>query len=395
MNKTIVRFKGYIPTFLCYGINFIIPIAMFKVISDDFSKEHLAIFFTHLAVIFYLQYIIEYGFQTSLLKVSHKINNSIKKTSQLLYTVITFRIIVFLVLILASYFIINTLPLDSLYFKLYLILFGNIFSLIFFFQSSGLINNYYIISTIVKLPFLPIIYKFNDIVTIYTLYNILPNLILFLYFISKRKLFKFNIKPSYIFLLLKHTSRYFISNISITLYTNFNQVMLAFFHPLSLPAYAISDKIIRAIVSGNYIFTQILQIEFLNKDSIFNAEKRANAIKLFLVLSTLELIFLLFLSYFISNYIYLNITNMFYILSLMTLIVPIILMSNLIGLVFLTCLNKTHLLSTAFLFSSIVSCITSPILTYTLSSWGGVINTIVAESLVLCTCIYYYKRSFR
>lgn len=395
MNKIIVRFKGYIPTFLCYGINFIIPIAMFKVISDEFSKEHLAIFFTHLAVIFYLQYIVEYGFQTSLLKVSHKINNNLKKTSQLLYTVITFRVIVSLVLMLASYSIINTLPLDNSYFKLYLILFGNIFSLIFFFQSSGLINNYYIISTIVKLPFLPIIYKSNDIITIYTLYNVIPNFILFLYFIFKRKLFEINIKISYISLLLKRTSRYFISNTSITLYTNFNQVMLAFFHPLSLPAYAISDKIIRAIVSGNYIFTQILQIEFLNKDSIFNEEKRANAVKLFLVLSILELTFLLFLSYFISNYVYINIANMFYILSLMTLIVPIILMSNLIGMVFLTCLNKTHLLSAAFLFSSVVSCITSPILTYTLSSWGGVINTILAESLVLCTCIYYYKRSFR
>ncbi len=103
----------------------------------------------------------------------------------------------------------------------------------------------------------------------YSCFNILPNLAALAYFLYKNKVKVVKVPACEIYNLSKECFSYFISNISITLYTNFYQILLGIISPAYLAAYALSDKIIRGIVSGNYVFIQIVQVQYLNDESKF------------------------------------------------------------------------------------------------------------------------------
>ncbi|MBI6308916.1 flippase, partial [Proteus mirabilis] len=181
---------------------------------------------------------------------------------------------------------------------------------------------------------------------------------------------------------------------SITLYTNFNQIILGLFHPLTLPAYALADKIIRSIVAGNYIFIQICQIKFLDNANLKNKKLRNKFITLFFILGIVELLFLVSLSYPINKYLFPNILNINTFIIILSLLLPIILMSNLYGMVFLTCSNKTKLLSRVFFSAASIAIMTSPFLIYLYDGFGALIASIIAELIVLILCMKYYSTIF-
>ncbi|HIE4215324.1 TPA: oligosaccharide flippase family protein [Proteus mirabilis] len=386
--------KDKLTIFLCYGVNFIIPILFFRFISERLDGISLASFFFHLAIIFYFQYVIEYGFQVSLIKFLFKIKNNKKRINIIVSSVIYFRLFLFLLTCLIVSLFFYILAYDKSFLYIYLILIGNIFSFQFLYQIFNELKVYYILSLLSKLLFLPLIFSSDNIITLYIFFNIIPNLILFTFITKKYKIFFLILNIHLIFKIAKNKFSYFVSNLSITLYTNFNQIILGLFHPLALPAYALADKIIRSIVAGNYIFVQICQIKFLDNINLKNKKLRNKFITLFFTLGIVELFFLVSLSYPINKYLFPNIHNINIFIIILSFLLPIILMSNLYGMVFLTCSNKTKLLSRVFFSAATIAIITSPFLIYFYAGFGALIASIIAELIVLILCMKYYSTIF-
>lgn len=379
---------------LCYGVNFIIPILFFRLISERLDVVNLALFFFHLAIIFYFQYIIEYGFQTSLMKILFKIKNNKNKFSLIISSVFFFRIFLFLLSLTMVSLSLYLFSYNIEYLYIYLILIGNIFSFQFLYQIFDELKIYYIILLISKLLFLPLLFLINKVILLYVSFNIIPNLLLFIFIIKKYNISFILFNPKIIFKIAKDKFSYFVSNLSITIYTNFNQIVLGIFHPLVLPAYALADKIIRAIVAGNYIFIQMSQVRFLDNKNLKDKNQRHKFIKLFLLLGIAELLISIILSYPINSYLFPKIINIDNFIMLSSLLLPIILMSNLYGMIFLTCSNKTKLLSKVFFSAASIAIITSPLLIYFYNGFGAVIASIIAELIVLLLCIKYYSIVF-
>lgn len=379
---------------LCYGVNFIIPILFFRLISERLDVINLALFFFHLAIIFYFQYIIEYGFQISLIKFLFKIKEKKKFFNVIVSSVIFFRVFLFLLSLLIVMLFLYIFSYDINYSYIYLILIGNIFSFQFLYQIFDELKIYYILLLISKLFFLPLLLIVDEVILLYIFFNIIPNLLLFIFIANKYKISFIIFNPKVILKIAKNKFSYFVSNLSITIYTNFNQIILGIFHPLTLPAYALADKIIRAIVAGNYIFIQICQVKYLDFNSLKDKKKRNRSIKLFFLLGITELLISIMLSHPINNYLFPKILNINNIIILSSILLPIILMSNLYGMVFLTCSNKTKLLSKVFFSAASIAIIISPILIYFYNSFGAVIASIIAELIVLSLCIKYYSIVF-
>ncbi|MBC8954432.1 oligosaccharide flippase family protein [Xenorhabdus sp. PB62.4] len=392
MKKTLIENKEKIIIVFCYVINFLIPILFFKEISSKLLPDELGYFFFHLAIIVYLQYIIEYGFQVSIIKELHDYINQSDLFSKEISNILFFRLFIFLIIII---YVFNT-EINNELKSLYLILIGNVFSFQFIYQVHNKLKDFYITSLITKMAFIPLIFSINSkhAILLYILFNIIPNLIIFIYSKVKFniKIFSINIKD--IIKLIKNKFSFFISNISITLYTSFYQLLLGIFNPILLPAYALSDKLIRSIVAGNYIFIQMLQVNYMNKSNLYNKKKRIKTISIIFTLGIMESISLSIFSYFISYYLFSDINGLFYILVLMSILITIIILSNLFGMVFLTCSSNVPTLSKIFLFSAFFSVIYSPVLIYLFNIYGAIISAIISESLVLVLCYLSYRKIF-
>lgn len=390
MKKEINKYSTII---LCYGVNFILPILFFKEISLILSQSVLASFFFVLALLMYCQFVVEYGLQISLLK---KLNENKGNLGRLISTVIGLKIILFLI---CAIFIYGVLQYNNefVFSILIFMLLGNVFSCQFLYQVVDQLHLYYVINTFFKLMFIPLIFVSNNyiyLITCYSLFNIIPNLMSFAYFIYKHKIEIVLVAFDEIYNLSKKCFSYFVSNISITLYTNFYQVLLGFISPSYLAAYALTDKIIRSIVSGNYVFIQLIQVQYLNDESKFESGVLKTLI-LLLLLGGAEFLFVFVGADFFSWYLFPKIELLPIFLKLMSLLIIIILLSNFFAMVYLPCTGKTMLLSRVFIFVSIISVIIAPISIFLYAGYGAIFSAIMSELLVLVLCYGLYLKLIR
>lgn len=150
MKKEIYKYGTII---LCYGINFILPILFFKEISLILSPIVLSSFFFVLALLMYCQFIVEYGLQISLLR---KLNENKSDLSRLLSTILGLKVILF---VLCAVFIYCILLYNNevIFFILVFILLGNVFSCQFLYQVVDQLHFFYVLNSLVKLIFIPLI----------------------------------------------------------------------------------------------------------------------------------------------------------------------------------------------------------------------------------------------
>ncbi|MFC0142677.1 hypothetical protein [Pectobacterium cacticida] len=226
---------------------------------------------------------------------------------------------------------------------------------------------------------------------IYSLFNLMPNLITAVYFFIKYKIkLSSGCKVGFVFI-VKGNFNYFLSNFSITLYTTYYQVLLGLLSPMYLPAYALSDKIVRSVISANYIFIQIIQVYFLKLNA--NITKR----NFFLILTFLvsvalvETIFLMCFALWGGEKFFGNIIMLKDFLILMTAIIPIVILSNFWGMVYLPCTGNIGSLSKIFIKVSMLSLVLSPLLVYLFHGYGAIFSSVLSESLVLIMCFFVSK----
>ncbi len=385
MKKEIYKYGTII---LCYGINFILPILFFKEISLILSPIVLSSFFFVLALLMYCQFIVEYGLQISFIKL----NENKSDLSRLLSTILGLKVILF---VLCAVFIYCILLYNNevIFFILVFILLGNVFSCQFLYQVVDQLHFFYVLNSLVKLIFIPLIF-INDnyiyLMICYSCFNILPNLAALAYFLYKNKVKVVKVPACEIYNLSKECFSYFISNISITLYTNFYQILLGIISPAYLAAYALSDKIIRGIVSGNYVFIQIVQVQYLNDESKFINGTWKTIVSLLLLGG--EFLFIFFGADFFSRYLFPTISLLPIFLKLMSLLIVVILLSNFFAMVYLPCSGNTLFLSRVLIFVSIVSVVVAPILIWLYAGYGAVISAIFSELLVLILCYGLYLK---
>nr|AFW04792.1 O-antigen flippase [Salmonella enterica] len=387
MKKKITK---YLVIFLCYGVNFILPILFFKEISYILSPAVLTSFFFVLALLIYCQYVVEYGLQISLLK---KLSNNKLDLSYDISSILELKILLF---ITCSFFllIILTYSNDIIFSILIIVLLGNVFSCQFLYQVVDRLHFFYIINTISKIIFIPLIYIDSNYIYLlicYSLFNVFPNLISFTMFLYNQRIKLVWVPIETIFILAKEKFGYFASNISITLYTNFYQVLLGIISPSYLAAYALSDKIIRGVIAGNYVFIQIIQVQFLNDESKF-LDKIEKILVILFFLGLVESCVIFFGASFFEVYFFPKIPMLSDFLKLMSFLVIIILISNFFAMVYLPCTGNTHFLSKVFITVSIFSVISAPLLIYYYAGYGAISAAILSEMLVLTFCYVFYRK---
>lgn len=376
---------------LCYSVNFILPILFFKEISHCLPSEILSSFFFVLALIIYCQYVVEYGINISLLK---RFNENKDNLSPVISEVIWLKVFLFLLCTLFLSCFLYVRHDGGMFFILVLILIGNVFSCQFLYQVKDKLYIFYILNAVVKIIFIPVIYINNNPIYLlfcYSLFNVIPNLIAFLFFLYEHRVKLVFAPKKNIFLLANECFGYFLSSMSITFYTSFYQILLGVISPIYLAAYALSDKIIRGVVSGNYVIIQIIQVQYLNNESVF-LNKIGKVISILFAIGLLEVIFIWAGSDLFSNYFFPDINTLPSFMKMMSLLIVIILVGNFFAMVYLPCSGNTSSLSKIIMIVSIVSIVVSPVLIYAYAGYGAVASAILSEALVLALCYRKYRK---
>jgi PST family polysaccharide transporter len=260
--------------------NYVFPFITFSYLVRTLGFENFGLISFVNAVFSYVILVVEYGYVISATKEISKNRNNNKQINKIVSVVLVIKLLLFVLCILL---LLMTYPFNkhlSNNFPLYIITiffaFGQAFIPIWYFQGIQVLKN------ITCLVFL-IIRNKNDILMLQAINGLCSILVLLILYQTMIRKYGFrftdvnfdDVKNS-----LKDGWHLFISNISMTFYTNSVSILLGFFHGnIYVGYYSASEKIIsafKALISpvSQIVFPKVSELANISKKSVINYNKK-------------------------------------------------------------------------------------------------------------------------
>ncbi len=399
-----ITFLSYVQ----YLNNYLFPIIILPYVLRVIGPINYGSVSLALAVISYLNVIVDYGFNLGAVREVSLNRENHKKLGEIFLSVIFSKMILFSVAVLSFILLVNFIPFLRKDIKIYIILFsyliGTLIYPLWFFQGIEntkplLYINFY--SRLIGIFFIFYLIKKPEDYVIYLVIlssvQLVIGIISFIYaikFLSVRfHLPEFN----QVIHQLKENWNLFTSNIAILLYTNTNILILGIISDLnSVGIYSAADKI-RLAIQG--IFAPISQSVFPKVNYLLKTSfsRFLNFNKKFLLLfSSVAFIVSIFTFLFSEKIIILAFGNQFYssivVLKILCWIPFVVSISNVYGIQVLLSLKKDKKFLMIVFSAACISIILGIILTLLFKETGMAINYLIVEIYVSAMTFYFFKK---
>lgn len=271
--------------------NYVFPFITFSYLIRTLGIEKFGLVSFVNAIFAYIIIIVEYGFVISATKDISIFKDDREKVNKIISVVLSVKLLLFLIcnILLFITYPINTYLSSNigLYLVTIIVAFGQSFFPIWFFQGIQTLKSITITNIIVKIIQTLLVFvliKNSDDTIIYQLINGFCGLFVLVVLYSSifwKYKFRFTkVTSNDIKISLKEGWTLFISNVSVTLYTNTVSVLLGFFHGnLYVGYYAASEKLIsafKALISpiSQIVFPKVVALSQKSRQAVLAYNKK-------------------------------------------------------------------------------------------------------------------------
>jgi len=390
--------------FILQVSNYILPLITLPYIVRTIGVEKFGVLSYANVIIFYLNILIDYGFNLSATREISINRGNKKKVSEIFISVILIKFILLIISFLIMVGLLNTFVyLDKykeIYYFTFLMLIGKVLFPIWYFQGIEKMGYITIINVLSKIFFTILIFIYikseNDfylIPLINSLGVILGGFIAFI--ISLKYIDIFIPSVSTLMFYFKDSTSLFISNVSIALFTASNTLILGIFaDPKIVGIYSSIEKLIIAIKN---FFIPIYQGIYP-----WLAKKTNNDINKFIkknikYVFILSFIITLFIFIYAKDILYIiyhnqNIIEYAYILQIFSLVPLFSALSMLFNYLYFNAIKAYKIRMKIFIISGVFNIFLGVILTYIYNILGITISVVITEFLLInLGLLYFFK----
>lgn len=388
--------------------NYVFPFITFSYLVRTLGFENFGLLSFVNAVFSYIILIVEYGYVISATKEISKNRNNYNKINKIISVVLVNKLLLF---VLCTLILFTTYPFNkhlSNNFLLYIFTifsaFGQAFFPIWFFQGIQVLKNITITNVVSKILQICLVFLFvrnkNDIIILQIINGFCSIIVLLILYQTMIRKYSFrfttvsfeNIKESF-----KEGWHLFISNISMTFYTNSVSILLGLFHGNTYVGYySSSEKIIsafKALISpvSQIVFPKVSELANISKKVVINYNKKILIFGFFFfgiiglgIIGFSDVILKLVFGNF--NY---HSDNVLKILSFLPLI---LFMHGIFALCTLLVYSENKSYSRIIISAGLLNIILGTILIYYLKEIGAALAVIIVELYILIMYIYTVEK---
>jgi len=406
--------KNIMTNFMQYGvfqaISYLVPLITVPYLVRNIGIEKFGILSFALAIIYYFQIIVEYGFSITGVQMTAQSENSVEKQSEIITNVLIIQLILLGICFLILIGLCLCIGKIHQYTSVYFIYYGHVFSSILFFTwfYIGIEKMRYLneINSVAKVLYVILIILFIKKESDYLLVPVFytgTSLVagIFSVFLLRKK-FRITFHKSNKALLRKYIYEgwhIFISNVAINLYRNTNVIILGVVSSeFNVGIYSAGEKIVKALQA---IFTPLTQTLFpyLSRQRVFNPKQSINSlkkiIKVMAFLSGVITISVVVAAKPIARiFVGDGFESVKRVIQIGSPVVLFGVLNYIIGIIFMTNFGLKRQFSQAVIMTGLINVIVC----FLLSKTWDVIGTAVALSfseVMLCILLLYYVRSNR
>lgn len=255
-----------------HGLAFIVPLLLLPIFAKGLGSNQFGYFIYIYTFMQYAQLFMEYSFN---LDAARRVaSNSRKKQRNFIFSLVLTTKFIFLISLIILFLLLITVIKPKFlifYWMASSLIFYNFFSMQWFYQGVQKLFLFNVINILPRLCSIPVAYFFvkkpTDITiaaAIYSVSFILGAILSFIWIVYKEKLHYKKVKLTYAINYIRKTYHLFFSTIAVSLYTTTNQVCVGFFAgDRALAIFAISEKLIRAVINFNYVIIQYFYPTFV------------------------------------------------------------------------------------------------------------------------------------
>jgi PST family polysaccharide transporter len=296
-----ILLENYLSLLFLQGANFILPLLTLPYLVRVLGTEKFGLVMFAQAFIVFFNIIVDFGFNLSATREISVHRDNKEKVTEIFSAVMTIKFILFII----SFFILTLTILIfdkfsqdiTLYLFTFLIVFGQMLFPVWYFQGMEKMKLVTIVNVISKIIFTVLVFiviqEKDDYIYVpiingvgFIFGGVLSLIILYIVFKQKFKISSFDSLKYY----FVDSSQYFLSRISVTLYTSSNAFILGLFTSNTMVGYyAIAEKLYQAL---QQMYQPIIQ-------TLYPYISKSNNVKLFkkvftisIVLNALGIIFL-------------------------------------------------------------------------------------------------------
>lgn len=396
--------KNFTSLVFLQGANFLLPLITLPYLVRVLGTEKFGLVMFAQSFALFFNVLVDFGFNLSATREISIHRNDKPKTSEIFSSVFIIKSALILLSIIVITIIILFIPRFNNDWKIYYLSFGVVIGQalfpIWYFQGIEKMSTITIINVFAKLLFTVLVLllvKSDSDYLLVPIFNSIGFIIAgFIGLFSAMKYVKFIVpKKKITKKLFKESSQLFVSNLSVTLYTTSNTIILGLFTNNTLVGvYSSMEKLVLAIKN---LYTPIFQAIFpwlssKNKNEIINITK-----KLIPPLFTIGLIVSLtifFFADFILNTIYANelITSYSNVFRILGLIAVFSSLNMLFNMLFLSTLKKYKERMKIIVTAGIFNVVLAIILVKHFNIYGIAITVTFTELLLLLFGWYYYNK---
>ncbi|MGV0920650.1 oligosaccharide flippase family protein [Empedobacter falsenii] len=325
MNSVRSLIKNSFYLYISQGLNFLLPFLVLPYLLTTLSVESFGIYSFAFAFSQFCLLFVDFGFNISATKKIVEKENDTNFIVNYFWTIISIKFIFFLISLLIGIIICLTIPSLKIYnkavFYSFLMVIGTVFTPLWWFQGTNNFRVLTIISVISKVLTYPFIFliviKNNDYINailIQSLSYFVAAILSFLYlFFYKReyfhKIYFSKIKNIYR-LEIKESFPIFLSNSSISLYTNSIVILLGVFGgTYSVGIFSAVERVVRVICAAVIIPLNQACFPFLIKVKKENLAYAKKVFKWILFCTIIGIIIIFLIYYLLRDFFILNFFN--------------------------------------------------------------------------------------
>lgn len=364
-----------------------------------------------MALVYYFQIVVEYGFGITGIQMIAQSQNNSKKQSEIVSNVLIIQIILFSICFILLGILCFLIPKIHDYRSIYLFSYGyvlaNIFLFTWFYIGVEKVKYVNVIISISKLLYILLIIIFikneNDFVLV-PIFNSATTFlagIVSIIILRKKFIIRF-LKPNKDILkrYLKEGWHIFLSNIAMNLYRNTNVIILGIFSSdISVGIYSAGEKIVKAIQSTLSPLTQTLY-PFISRKKIEEPEKSIRYISRMItimgfigcIISILLFIFAGKIAYLLNGSVNLAMVRVIRIASFVILFGGL---NYCIGIIFMTNYDMKKEFLKSVMIVGILNTIICAILCHLISEIGAATALLLSEFILFLLLVYYIQHNKR
>lgn len=396
------------------GLNYLAPLIVMPYLMKVLGAEKFGYIGFSLSIIQYLMLIVDFGFNLTATKQIAQLKENSEELKKIFWSTLSAKVVLlfisFIFLLVFAYAIPKFHIYSTTMMIMFLMVVGNTFSFIWFFQGIGKIRVVSIINTISKLLLLPLTFIFVKSTDHYNLAAVIQSSVyIFGSVITVIILFK----NKYITGFLKSTKEsikreiklaypIFFSTAATSIYTALFAVILGYYSsPSEVGKYTAAEKIMRGFCF--LIVTPYIQV-YYPKVSQFALNKRDSAVRIlkhsvtFMIVAMIAIFLFMFL---FSNKIvtflgddYVGIELIFKIMAFAPILIALGAVLGQLGLLALGNENDKKKYKNVYFLAALVAIIAIFVLVPNYASLGATIALLLTEMVVLLGMLWYNRKLF-